>query len=139
MINKELAAKGYKSTKTRLSKGYISDLENGIISTDLALIPNDKKCFYSDAEEQRIGRNKKMLDIAKRAGIIISKAKLFGKKKGREILVEFEKGILEVFRCNYVELDFDTHREINPDIRYLFKGKKVIKINLKNNSAERLN
>lgn len=139
MINKELAAKGYKSTKTRLSKGYISDLKNGIVNTDLALIPNDKKCFYSDAEEQRIGRNKKMLDIAEQNKIIRNKARLFGKKKGQTFIVEFEKGELSLIKGGYVELDFNTHREVNPQTRYLFKDKNVIAINLNNYSIERLN
>ena len=133
MANKELAARGYKSTKTRLSKIYVSDLEHGIINTNLALIPNDKKCFYSDAEEQRIGRNVKALEKAEKAGMNLDKTKFFARKKDLKLNMQFEGNIINV-KYTFVEIDPKTHKEVNPEIRYLFKNEQVIKI-----CIERLN
>lgn len=140
MLNNELAAKDYKSTKTRLSKIRVSDLTHGIANTNLAIIPNDKQCFgVNTAEEQRIGRNKSVLDIAeKEYHMNRSKTRIFGLKKGPHIIVEFEKGKLDLFKTSYTELDFNTHKEINSNIRYVFKGTKVIKINLKECTAKRI-
>ena len=130
MKNNELASKDHKSTKTRLSKAYTSDFIHGIKNTGLGLIPNDKYCFSAEAEHQRIGRNTEILEAAKRFGMKTSEIRLFGKKKGPRLVIETEEGKIELFNSSYTELDFNTHREINSNIRYLFKGKKVFKIDL---------